>query len=189
MKNEHARLQHRPFLTPIWITALGAFVAFCCVVVLVWVWATANATTVIVIRHAENDSGGAPDPALSTAGAARAALLAQMLGGTAAVGRLDAIYISSALRSKQTAAPLAARLGLSPVIAPADDSHGLVRRALREHGGGRVLIVAGADTVPQIAAVLTGRSEVPKLDDADFGTMYVVTVPRIGHANLLRISY
>jgi broad specificity phosphatase PhoE len=189
MNREHASLQHRPFLTPIWLTAIGALVALCVVAFAVWIWGTANATTVIVIRHAEKESGSLVDPPLSAAGEARAARLAGMLGVAPGPGRLDAIYVSPTVRSQSTAGPLASRLGVTPTVAPADDAQGLAKRVLREHSGGRVLIVAHVNTVSKIVGALSGRADIPEIDENEFGVMYVVTVPRIGHANILRLNY
>jgi broad specificity phosphatase PhoE len=190
MKKDHAALQRRPFLTPIWLTALAAAAAFGFLIFAVWLWGTAGSTIIIVIRHAEKDvSVNATDPPLSQPGEARAQLLAQMFGDPKIVGHLDAIYVSPALRSRLTAAPLAARLGLSEIVAPADDSAALARRALHEYAGGRILIVGHADTVPQVVAALSGYSKVPEIRAEEYGTMYIVTVPRIGHPNLLRLNY
>jgi broad specificity phosphatase PhoE len=189
MKNDPGSLQHRAFLTPIWLVGIAAVLAFGFAVFIVWEWATADSTTVIVIRHAEKETGALSDPPLSTAGQARAALLAQMFGGSQAPGRLDAIYISSALRNRMTAAPLATRLGITPMVEPADDSRGLVRRVLREHRGGRVMIVGHLNTVPELVGALADRRDVPAIDEQDYATMYIVTVPRIGHPNLLRLNY
>jgi phosphohistidine phosphatase SixA len=189
MNRERERLQHRPFLTPIWLSVIGAFVALSLAVFAVWNWGTANSTTVIVIRHAEKASGSAVDPPLSAAGEARAALLAGMFGISQGAGRLDAIYVSPTARSQSTAAPLAARLGLTPIVASADDPQGLAKRALREHSGGRVLIIGHVNTVPRIVAGLSGRNDIPEIDEHDFAIMYIVTVPRIGHANVLRLNY
>jgi broad specificity phosphatase PhoE len=192
MKSERANLQHRPFLTPIWLSAIWAFAAFVVALLFIWaiwVWFTANSTTVIVIRHAEKAAVSEPDPPLSAAGEARAALLARMLGDTRGPGRLDAIYISSALRNRMTAAPLAGQLGITPIVAPTDDPKGLAHRVLRENSGKRVMVIGHVNTVPGIVAALSGRSDIPELDERDFGTMYIVTVPRIGHANLLRVAY
>jgi broad specificity phosphatase PhoE len=193
MNRDSVSFQRRPFLMPIWLTAIlgfGSFVVFVLAVVTVWMWATAGSTTVIVIRHAEKDvSVSVTDPPLSQAGEARAALLAQMFGDAKTVGHVDAIYVSPALRNRLTAAPLAARLGISATVVPADDPRGLVRRVLREHAGGRVLIVGHSDTIPQIVAALSGNPKIPELDVQEYGTMYIVTVPRIGHANLLRLNY
>jgi broad specificity phosphatase PhoE len=192
MKSEHASLQHRPFLIPIWLTAIAAIAAsviFGVAVFAAWTWFTANSTTIIVIRHAEKDTVNAADPALSAAGEARAALLARMFGDTKGAGRLDAIYVSATLRSRSTAAPLAGRLGLAPIVAPSDDPKALARRVLRENSGKRVMVVGHTNTVPEIVSALADRSDIPGIDEHDFATMYVVSVPRIGRANLVRLSY
>jgi hypothetical protein len=60
---------------------------------------------------------------------------------------------------------------------------------LHEHEGGRVLVIGHVDSVPQIVAALSGNDNVPALGDTEYGTMYIVTVPRIGFANVLRLSY
>ena len=193
MKKDHVSLQRQPFLAPIWLTAvaaIGAAVVLGFSAFTVWAWATAGSTTVVVIRHAEKDmSSGETDPPLNESGKARAALLARMFGNGKALGHLDAIYVTSVLRNRLTAAPLAADLGLRPVVVPADDPRGLARRVLREHAGGRVLIVGHSDTVPAIVSALSGDDKVPGIADDEYGTVYIVTVPRIGHANLLRLSY
>jgi broad specificity phosphatase PhoE len=192
MKSERASLQHRPFLIPIWLTAIAAIAAtvvFGLAVFAAWTWFTANSTTVIVIRHAEKETVNAADPALSAPGEARAALLARMFGDTKGAGRLDAIYVSDTLRSRSTAAPLAARLAIAPMVTAADDPKGLARRVLRENSGKRVMVVGHINTVPQIVAALAGRTDIPSIDEQDFATMYVVSVPRIGRANLVRLSY
>ena len=157
MTKDHASFQRRPFLTPIWLTALAAAlgVEFCCFC------GVGVAHGGFDHRHRHSPCGkgsrvSATDPPLTQAGEARAALLAQMFGDGKALGHVDAIYVSPALRNRLTAAPLAARLGISATVAPADDPRGLARRVLREHGGGRVLIVGHSDTVPQIVAALSG---------------------------------
>jgi 2,3-bisphosphoglycerate-dependent phosphoglycerate mutase len=189
MKSDPVNVQHRPFMTPIWLFGFVGFLVLGVAILAVWMWGTANATTVIVIRHAEKEAGDLVDPRLSDAGEARAALLERMFGDSKGPGRLDAIYTSPALRNRLTVAPLAAQLGIVPIVAPADDVKGLALRVLREHSGGRVMIVGHANTVPKIVAELSGRSNIPGLDEREYGTMYVVMVPRVGRANVLRMNY
>ena len=193
MKKDHASLQRQPFLAPIWLTAvaaMGAAVVLGLSALTVWAWATSGSTTIVVIRHAEKDlTAGAVDPPLNEAGKARAALLARMFGDGRALGHLDAIYVTPPLRNRLTAAPLGASLGVNPVVVVDEDSRGFARRVLHEHGGGRVLVVGHADTVPAIVAALSGDDKVPAMADDEYGTMYIVTVPRIGHANILRLTY
>jgi phosphohistidine phosphatase SixA len=190
MKKDHVSFQRRPFLTPIWLTASAALVALSFAVFFAWVWGTTGATTIIVIRHAEKDlEQNLADPPLSAAGVARAALLAQMFGDAKSVGHLDAIFVTPALRNRLTAAPLAARLGISEAVVPSEDPKGAAYRALHEHRGGRVLIVGHSDTVPKIVTALSGNPKVPEMGDQEYGTMYIVTIPRVGRAIVLRLHY
>jgi len=170
------------------LTVLGAFLGFACLAAAAWIWGTADATTVVVIRHAEKQPLGA-DPPLTASGEARAKLLSHMFGEDEVPdARIDAIYVNPSLRSRMTAAPLAARLKLVPIVAP-PDARGLVRRVLREHAGARVLIVGRSDTVPAIVEALSGSGKLPDVADDEYGTMYIVSVPKIGRSNVLRVSY
>jgi broad specificity phosphatase PhoE len=189
MTRDHANLQHRPFLTPIWLTVLGALLAFSFLVFAAWVWGTADSTTIVVVRHAEKELNAGADPPLTPAGEARAALLARMFGDSRAAGHIDAIYVSPALRNRMTAAPLAARLGVAPVVGPLGDARSIARRVLHEHAGGNVLVIAHSDSVVEIVEALSGTNHLPPIGDEEYGTMYIVSVPRIGRPNLLRLSY
>jgi 2,3-bisphosphoglycerate-dependent phosphoglycerate mutase len=81
-----------------------------------------GATELLLIRHGESQAaraglpfplaGGHADPELAEAGREQAELVAERLAGAG----LDAIYVSTLRRTSQTAAPLAARLGLTPRV-------------------------------------------------------------------------
>lgn len=189
MKKEYDTLRRRPFLTPVWLTGLAAIIAAIVLVVAGWIWITASSTVVVLVRHAEKQLDAGDDPHLSAAGQARAELLARMFGNGAPLGRLDAIYVSPTRRSHETAAPLAARLHLPLTEEQQDDLRALVRRVMREHAGGRVLIVGHSDTVPDLVKDFSGEGPVPEIADDEFGTLYIVAVPRLGHANVLRLTY
>jgi broad specificity phosphatase PhoE len=185
-KKTTGALKRKPFLTPVWLAAIAAVIVLSFAT---WLWGRADSTTVIVIRHAEKELNGSQDPPLSAAGEARAALLAHMFGSKGSSGQVTAIYVSPLVRNRMTAAPLAAALGIQPVEMPPDDPRALVRRVLKDNTGGRVLIVGHADTVPQIVALLAGGNAAVAPGDAEYGTMYIVTIPRIGRANVLHLSY
>jgi len=185
----HTDLQRRPFLTPIWLTVLGAVLALGFLSFAAWVWGTADSTTIVVVRHAEKAVNAGSDPPLTPAGEARAVLLARMFGDSRAPGRVDAIYVSPALRNRMTAAPLAARLGVLPVVDSMGDARGFARRVLHEHAGGRILVIGHGDSMTEIVEALSGSQQLPPIGDQEYGTMYIVSVPRIGRPNLLRVSY
>lgn len=186
LKKNYGGLKRRPFLTPLWLAALAALIV---VSFATWLWGTADSTTVIVIRHAEKAADGSSDPSLNAAGEARAQTLARMFGDARTPGRIDAIYVSAPLRNRLTAAPLAARLGLTPIVAGQDDIHAFLGRVLRENDGHRVLIVGHSDTVPAIVSALSGQQGIPAIGADDYGNMYIVTVPRLGHPIVLHVDY
>jgi phosphohistidine phosphatase SixA len=131
--------------------------------------AEANAQTpaYYVMRHLEKAEGA--DPALSAAGTANAQRLAGWFEGRA---KPQAIYVSTTRRARDTAAPLAARLGLTPREYNPADTASLVTQVRGEPGS--VLIVGHSNTVPEIVAGLGGTRPAP-LADADYGTVWVVT--------------
>jgi broad specificity phosphatase PhoE len=187
-----AKLQRRPFLAPLGLAALAILAWAAAALVLIaaaWFLSTARSTTVVVVRHAEKVMDGSPDPALTDEGQARAALLARMFGDRRLKDHIDAIYVSPALRNRLTAAQLAARLGVSPEIVSQDDPRGFARRVLREHRGDRILVVGHADTMPALVEALSGAKDIPPIGAAEYGTMYIISVPRTGRANVLSITY
>src|SRR5438445_10874959 len=83
-----------------------------------------GATDLLIVRHGESAAArldrpaptmdGHSDPELAPEGVEHAQRLADRL----AHEQIDAIYVTSLRRTAQTAAPLAARLGLEPVVEP-----------------------------------------------------------------------
>ncbi|HEX4491566.1 MAG TPA: histidine phosphatase family protein [Acidimicrobiia bacterium] len=83
-----------------------------------------GATTVLLVRHGESAPArpgepfarrdGHGDPELDPVGVAQA----EKVGERLALERVDAIYVTTLQRTHQTAAPLAARLGLTPIEEP-----------------------------------------------------------------------
>jgi len=126
---------------------------------------------VFVVRHAER-ADQTPDSPLSGQGRARAESLARLLRDAG----VSAIFVSQFQRTTQTAQPLAAMLKVSPVVVPAADVAGLVRRVQGADSNRSVLIVGHSDTVPAIVKAL-GCVEEIVIDVDDFDRLFVV-VPR-----------
>jgi broad specificity phosphatase PhoE len=123
-------------------------------------------TTVVLVRHADRDSDL---DQLSAAGEARAQRLAQMLSGA----NLSAIYHTQYRRTQQTAAPVAARLGLMPVAFDAADANGLAAH-IREHWSGQnVLVVGHSNTVPAVVRAL-GGPVIADFDEDDYDNLLVL---------------
>jgi probable phosphoglycerate mutase len=86
-----------------------------------------GATTVLLVRHGESEAAhpdrpfplvdGHGDPALHPDGRRQAELVGRRLAAEHAAGAtIDAIYVTSLRRTHETAAPLAAALGIEPVV-------------------------------------------------------------------------
>jgi broad specificity phosphatase PhoE len=161
---------------------------FLVVAAAIMAYRSATTTTIVLVRHAEKELVTISDPPLAEAGVRRSERLAQMFGDVKGTGRLEAIYVSDTKRAQQTAAPLASRLGLKPIVLPASDVDGIARKVLRDHRGGRALIVGHSNTVPQIVRKLSGMS-VDDVGDDEYDNVYVVTVPSFGRSSVIRLKY
>lgn len=181
----------RPFLAPIWIGAALAVLAGTLVFVGVRfaILYLTDVSTIVVLRHAEKAAAPADDPQLSAAGLARAERLAAMLGAPSDAGPVRHVYASDTRRARETAAPLAARLGLPVRTLPAGDVAALLRTLRAEAHGETSVVVGHANTVPQIVSGLSGGRARVALDEGDYDSLFIVTVSSFGPARVLRLRY
>lgn len=126
----------------------------------------APAPDIFVMRHLHTPEGER-DPDLTAEGQRVAALVPAWFGRD----RVLAIYVTDYRRTRQTAGPLAARLGLTPIVYDPRDTAALVARV--RAGPLPALIVGHSNTVPDIVAGLGGTRPGP-LVHADFGDIWRV---------------
>jgi broad specificity phosphatase PhoE len=149
----------------------------------------AQATTVILVRHAETAAPSA-DPDLSPAGQARAAALAVALERFP----LGGVLVSEYRRTRQTAESTAVAHGLVPLVVPVGDgptSHAgqVAARIQRLPMGSAALVVGHSNTLALIIAAL-GGPRIPDLCDGEYATLYLLELPGEGKVpRLLRASY
>ncbi len=175
------------FLAPIWLLALAGAVVVAAALIY---WNSATTTTVVVIRHADKGPSAIADAPLSPPGEQRAVRLAQMFGDGEKFGRVKRVYVTNTRRAQQTAAELVQRLGVKAEVVDAKSSSSeLARRVLRENRGGLALVVGHSNTVPEIVGAMADVKDVPPIGEEEFDTMYIVTVPTIGRASVLRLKY
>jgi broad specificity phosphatase PhoE len=130
-----------------------------------------------VMRHLQKADG--QDPALSAEGARNAERLASWFGED----RPAAIYVSTTRRARETAAPLAMKLGLAMKEYDPGDTPGLAARVKAETV--TALIVGHSNTVPEIVAQL-GGARPADLAETDFGDIF--RVRRDGTVERLRLD-
>lgn len=141
---------------------------------------------VYVVRHAEKqaDAKDPKDPPLSLAGEARAKLLAQML----AASGVKAIYTTQYARTIQLSSPLARALNITPVIHPAGDTAGLIKKITSHGADEAVLVVGHSNTVPEILNGLGYSGEV-KIAEEEFDNLFVLVSKSEGSVSLERLKY
>lgn len=130
---------------------------------------TACSHTYYVVRHAEK-ADNSRDPALSQAGEVRAQALKETLKDV----KIDHIFSTNFLRTKNTAEPLrAARSLTTEQYGPAPDSAFIQKlKALKKN----VLVVGHSNTVDDIVNGLTGTKTLPgDLQDTEYSNLYIIT--------------
>lgn len=141
-----------------------------------------EATTVLLVRHAERESMSDPDSPLSAAGHARAAALARILRDAG----VDAIVTSERVRTQQTAAPLATALDIRPLVLPGTALDDVVRE-IRQRRGQTILVVHHSNTIPTLAEKL-GAHVAPIADD-EFDRLIVVTLLPGGTSTTMTLRF
>lgn len=149
----------------------------------------AQATTVVLVRHAEKVAPSG-DVDISATGQARAAALAEALVRFP----LQGVFVSQYKRTLQTALPAAERHGLTPVAVPVTSGDVRAQAAATAAAiralpaGSAALVVGHSNTLGPIIEALGG----PKLDDLcddEYATLFVLDLDRSAAPRLLRASF
>lgn len=149
--------------------------------------AGAQATTVILVRHAEKAvaAPGDNDPLLSEAGIARARALRDALADAG----VQAVIVTPFKRTRLTATPAMEQRGLQPQVVATTPTHVAdVAKAVREHKGKTVLVVGHSNTIPAIVGAL-GGPKLPDLCDAQYAQLFTLVIPETGAPALVRSQY
>jgi len=154
--------------------------------------AAAQDQVVFLVRHAERapspanqpPSGGmmGEDPPLSAAGQDRARRLAAML----ASADIKHIFTTEYQRTRQTAAPIAERTSVKPVMGAAKDPQPFVDQI--QKASGNVLVVGHSNTIPDLLKRL-GVNQAITIADSEYDNLFVVVRRGAGEPTLIRLRY
>lgn len=149
-----------------------------------------DATTIVIVRHAEADqTPEVKDPALTAAGEKRAEALANALRDA----DVRMVYSTQYRRTKDTAAVLRrnTEIPLAEVAVAretiAQQSAELAKQIVEKHKGETVLIVGHSNTVGVFVEALTGV-KVPAIAHDEHDRLYVVVIED-GKARLIATKF
>lgn len=132
--------------------------------------------TAYLVRHAEKVTGDGlmqiedpRDPPLTKLGQVRAQALADRLANAGVVE----IWSTDTTRTRDTAAPLAARLGLEVQLYDPFDLTGFAAQ-LRAAPATTVLVVGHSNTTPQLAEALGAAAGEPIVEKTEYDRLYVI---------------
>jgi broad specificity phosphatase PhoE len=142
----------------------------------------------VLVRHADTAPDSGSNPPLTAAGAKRAQDLAATLRDT----KFSAVITTQLIRTRDTAQPVVAVLGLTPEVVnlnPAErETHiKTMVAAVRKHAGGSLLVVGHSGTVPGIIAAL-GGPRLPDICETVFDNLFML-VPVAGKVQFVHARY
>lgn len=140
------------------------------------------ALEVFLVRHAEKTKD-ADDPALTEAGEQRAELLADLLIDA----NITHIHSSDYKRTRDTAQPLAARLGLPVALYDPRDLPAMAAKLKAE--GGKHLVVGHSNTTPPLTELLGGQGGTPIVEATEYNRLYFVTIGTNGQVSTTLLRF
>jgi broad specificity phosphatase PhoE len=170
-----------PFVRPV--------VFACAAIVLASGVAAAQASTVILVRHAEKAARPADDPPLTNDGQARA----KDLAAAVADAHVSTVIATQFIRTQATAKPVADAAGKTTIVVPATadpkaHADSVAAKVRAAPAGSAVLVVGHSNTIPLIIAAL-GGPKIPDLCDGEYANMFVMQMAGSGAPRLVRAKY
>jgi len=167
---------------------ISGFIVVC--LGLAWFFESQATTTIIFVRHTDTDLASvSADPRLNLLGRQRAELLADVVQDIDVNEGVDAIYVSEHLRTQETAAPVAERLGVDVRISDPFLVEPFMAQVLADHKGEIVLVVTLEDALAPLVEELHGSKNIPVMAPEEYGNIYIVTIPWFGKVKTLRLRY
>lgn len=144
-----------------------------------------EATTIVMVRHAEQNSVG-DDPDLTAAGQARAERLANMIKDFP----LNLIYTNAFERTVKTAQPSAYQHQQAIQFYDDEAVAGFITTIAKNGQGLHLLVIGHTNTIPEMLNTLAGEQRFPDIDESDYSNIYVIGISDSGQAvKIIRAVY
>lgn len=129
-------------------------------------------TTYYLVRHAEKERSNPDDknPNLTTEGLNRAENWKQILSNLV----FDSVFTTNYNRTQQTILPLANYNKLTPKFY---DAENLITQDFLEATKGKTIFIVGhSNTIPEMVNKLIGENKYQEINDAENGSLFIVTI-------------
>ena len=126
-----------------------------------------NGFTLYLVRHAEKEADGSRDPVLTQTGKDRSEKLGNWFTGK----DLKEVWSSDYTRTRDTAKPMLAQLGLTLSIYDPGDQTELVKQLLEQQHN--ALVVGHSNTIPELARLLC-QCTVTDIDESEHYCLIVI---------------
>ena len=134
----------------------------------------AQKKTIILIRHAEKETSSMADqndPPLSDAGVERAARFRKLAGKY----RPGAVYSTNYKRTRSTVEPIAKKRHVEIQTYDPKNNAELIDRIMKSKTK-RFVVVGHSNTIPGLVNQIAKKELFKNLDDAEYGTIWVVRI-------------
>lgn len=160
----------------------SVFILFIAVLSFGNLFAQENATTFILVRHAEKDlTQSTDDPDLAEEGKLRAERLKTLLEDA----EVTAIYSTPFKRTRQTVQPLAEALEMEIIRYNPMDFEGFAK-IVEENNGGGIVVAGHSNTIPELMNFLLETDQYQVLEDGKYGQVFILTLQQVGDGTVLR---
>jgi len=129
-----------------------------------------TSATVFLVRHAERSGPGLKDP-VTEAGQVRAALLARMFGEAG----ISKVVASEYLRTQETAAPLAKRIGVATTTVKAGDLKALAQTFAALPAGSAAVAVRHSGEIENLLDHLGSPQKIAKIEETEYDRLLILT--------------
>ncbi len=183
MQADFQKFKRRPFFLPLLmpLVLLAAVIAAA-----IWLLDARSSTLFVLVRNAEIEQSLQANPGLNEHGKARAEALVQLLAQAKPGRAVDAVYVLESAPAQQTAAPLAARMGVAVNVASGswksawDDIRG-------NHAGEIVMLVASREQLQTLLGQISDQEWI--IEEPDYGSVFVVNESRLSKSSIIRLRY
>lgn len=130
-----------------------------------------DASTIVLVRHAEKDNDGTDNPGLTGEGEARAERLASMIIPM----NLKEVFMTNKKRVIFTAKPLAMdNPSIATSIYSPEEYNRVVEKIFSKRMGESVVIYGHSNTTPELINLITGNTDLQNIPENEYDNIYVV---------------